>query len=253
MIITLSPAKVLDFKTAVSISKSTQPIFKSETNILSDELKNLSVEDIIKLMKVNPKQAIEVYQYFQSFNMDRTDKRQAMLTYNGMAFLGLDAKTLNEDDCQFAQKHLIIQSGLYGALRPLDMIKPYRLEQQIKLANSKGSDLYAYWGEIVTNYFSQRLQKDDKTWVNLSSNEYSKVINRKNLPKGTQIVTPIFKEYTHDGYKQVTVYAKKARGMMTRFAIQNRITKAENLKGFDTEGYYFAPELSKKEEWVFVR
>lgn len=253
MIITLSPAKVLDFESPVSIEKSTRPLFKSETKELSTLLKDYSAQDIAGMMKINPKQAIDVYQYFQSFDMSRTREKQAAMAYNGMVFLGLAAKSLASEDFEFAQKHLIIFSGLYGALRPLDKIKPYRLEQQIRLKNSQGDDLYAFWSEKITKYFAERLNEDDNTWINLTSNEYSKMIIRKKLPKVTRVIRPVFKELTHDGYKQIVVYAKKARGMMARFIIQNKIDDVESLKFFDSEGYAFAPQLSKKEEWVFIR
>jgi len=253
MIITLSPAKLMDFETPSNIKKHTTPQFSDSADYLNELLKNFSATEIKELMHINPKQAHQVYQYIQSFGMDRTPQKQAALAYNGIAYSGLVAKTFTKEDWDFAQEHLVIVSGLYGALRPLDMIKPYRLEAQIKLENERGKDLYAYWSETVTQYFAKRLQADDNTWVNLSSQEYTKVIDKKTLPKGTTIITPIFKQHTDKGYKQIVVYAKKARGMMSRFIIQNKLTKAEDIKLFDVEGYSFAPDLSKKDEWIFIR
>lgn len=253
MIITLSPAKILDFKTKVSTKQHSAPIFVSKAEELNNILTELSVTEIGNSMKINPKQAIEVYQYIQAFGMDITPQKQAAATYNGIAFAGLESATFNEGDWKFAQQHLVILSGLYGALRPSDMIKPYRLEMQIKLPNNKGKDLYEFWKHDISNYFNQRLIDDDNVWLNLSSNEYSKVIDKKQLPKDLKIITPVFKEQTAQGYKQITVYAKKARGMMARYIIQKRIKKIEEAQLFDSEGYAFAPFLSTDSEWVFIR
>lgn len=253
MIITMSPAKMLDFDSPVTIKKKTEPLFEKEAEYLNSLMSSFSQDEIRKMMQINPKIAHQVYEYIHSFEMNRTPQRQAALAYNGIAFQGLDAETFNSQDWDFAQKHLVFISGLYGAVRPLDMIKPYRLEAKIKLRNDRGNDLYAYWSEVITDYLSKQLEADDKVWINLASNEYSKVINRKKLPQGTTIITPTFKQQTDTGYKMIVVYAKKARGMMSRFIIQNRLKNAEDIKHFDVEGYSFSPSLSKKGEWVFVR
>lgn len=253
MIITLSPAKILDF-TSNSLSQiASVPVFSEKATELNDILKGLSVKEVGGLMKINPKQALEVYQYIQAFDMDVTPQKQAGAAYNGIAFTGLDAATFSNNDWVFAQEHLIILSGLYGALRPSDMIKPYRLEMLTKLTNNKGKDLYDFWRKEISEYFNRRLTDDDNVWLNLSSNEYSKVMDKKLLPKGLKIITPVFKEQTPQGYKQVTVYAKKARGMMARNVIQKRVKNIEEVQLFDSEGYAFAPFLSSENEWVFIR
>lgn len=253
MIITLSPAKLQNFEKSVPIKESTKLLFPKESEELISELKPLSADEVAKLMSISPKQAMEVYQHIQAFDMPRTSQKQAAFAYNGIAYKGLDAYTLSEQDWMFGQEHLLIISGLYGALRPLDLIKPYRLEFVIKLANSRGKDLYQYWTDELTRYFSERLEKDDKVWLNVASHEYTKAINQKNLPKGTKMVTAVFKEQTPQGPKMKVVYAKKARGMMARYVIQNKIKKLEDVKGFDTEGYQFSPSLSSDKEWVFLR
>lgn len=253
MIITLSPAKLQDFNTPVSIKESTKPLYPKETNELIGELKGFSTNEIAKLMSISPKQSMEVYQHIQGFDMLRTPQKQAAFAYNGIAYKGLDAETISAEDWKFGQEHLVIMTGLYGILRPLDLIKPYRLEFIIKLANSKGNNLYEFWGDAITKYFSERLKKDDNTWLNVASHEYSKVINKKKLSKGTKIVNALFKQETPQGPKTKVVYAKKARGMMARFVIQNKITKIEDVKHFDTEGYSFSPSLSNEEDWVFTR
>lgn len=253
MIITLSPAKMLDFSTKVSTKEHSEPVFTSKASELNNILTEFSVTEIGSLMKINPKQAMEVYQYIQAFNMDITPQKQAAAAYNGIAFTGLDSRTFTDNDWTFAQQHLVILSGLYGVLRPLDMIKPYRLEMQAKLTNNKGKDLYNFWKQDISAYFNQRLTESGKVWLNLSSGEYSKVIDKKQLPKDLKIITPVFKEQTSQGIKQVTVYAKKARGMMARYAIQKQIKEIEEIQLFDSEGYTFAPFLSTESEWVFTR
>lgn len=253
MIITISPAKMQNFETQVSIKEASKPLFPDQSDELMAELKTLSAPEVAQLMSISPKQALEVYQHIQAFDMPRTPRKQAAFAYNGMVYKGLDAETLTEQDWQFGQEHLLILSGLYGALRPLDLIRPYRLEFAIKLANKKGNDLYQYWTKEITEYFSQRLEADDKVWLNVASQEYFKAINKKTLPRGTKIVTAVFKEQTTQGPKMKVVYAKKARGMMARFVIQNKIKNIEDIKAFDTEDYRFSPSLSNDSEWVFLR
>lgn len=253
MIITLSPAKVIDFKTPISIKEATMPIFEKQANELIGILNRMPIEEMASLMEINPKQTIEVYQQIQSFNLDKAPKKQAAFTYNGIAYQGLNMASFTSKDIEYAQSHLIILSGLYGALRPLDMIKPYRLEMQANLATEDKESLYTFWKDMLTGYLTERLSKDDNQWLNLMSKEYTKVIDIKRLPKNINIVSPVFKQETATGYKQIVVYTKKARGMMARFAIKNRITALEELKAFDEEGYTFASHLSKKGEWVFIR
>lgn len=253
MIITMSPAKLMDFESPVSLKKSTIPLYEKDAAYLNGLMKAFLPDYIRKLMEINPKLAHQVYEYVQAFDMKRTLGRQAALAYNGIAFQGLDAGSFSSQDWSFAQEHLLFISGLYGIVRPMDTIKPYRLEAKIKLRNERGSDLYAYWSDVVTRYLHERLIADDNVWINLASNEYSKMIDRKALPAGCTIITPVFKEQTENGYKVIVVYAKKARGLMSRFIIRNRLKKAEDIKHFDIEGYSFSPNLSKKGEWVFVR
>jgi len=243
----------MDLKSQAPISKSSNPLFKKEVNTLIDVLKELKAEDISSLMNINPKQAFEVYQQIQAFGLSKTLLKQAAFIYNGIAYQGLDFESLSEEAINYGQEHLVILSGLYGALRPLDLIKPYRLEMQTKLQNKKGENLYDFWTDKLTTYLSERLKSDDKIWINLMSKEYTKVVDVKKLPSGVQIITPDFKEQTATGYRQVVVHTKKARGMLARFIIENKITDIEYLKAFDSEGYSYSEQLSKKGNWVFVR
>jgi len=253
MIITLSPAKLLDFEGEIPLVEHTKPIYEKDANELYNSLKSASVSDIGKLMSINPQLAQGVYGYIHAFSLNRTPKRQAIFAYNGIAYKGLDVHSFSEKDLHFAQKHLIHISGLYGVLRPLDLIKPYRLEMQISLVNDRGKNLYDFWTETISKYMGARMEADDNVWINLASKEYAKVVNRKLLPKNHRVITPIFKQDTAKGAKQIVVYAKKARGMMTRFIIQNQLKKVEDLKAFDTEGYSFSAKLSKGDEWIFIR
>ncbi|NDW18417.1 peroxide stress protein YaaA [Dysgonomonas sp. 216] len=253
MIITLSPAKMLDFKIPAKTENTTIPVFEKQAGELIEELAKYNVEDLAGLEKINLTQALTVYQQIHAFSIDKTPKKSSGFAYNGIAYKGLDFKSFDEEDLLYAQEHLVILSGLYGALRPLDAIKPYRLEMQAELQNKKGYTLYDFWGDNLTEYLSKRLNCDDKIWLNLMSNEYTKAIDKKKLPKNTTIIVPAFKEQTATGYRQVVVHTKKARGMMARFALKNRITDIEHLKAFDEEGYTYSPELSKGNEWMFVR
>lgn len=252
MIITLSPAKILNFDD-IHCSLASEPLFQKEARELNSILKRASIEDVMSLMKVAPQLAQDTYEYIHGFEMEDVSLKQAIFVYNGIAFQGLDAASLTEQDLSFAQNHLVILSGLYGMLRPLDQIKPYRLEMQTKLPNANGKDLYVFWRDLLSQQFSQMMKEDDGVWVNLASHEYSKVIDKKQLPKECQIITPVFKEINGNTYKQVTVHAKKARGMMSRFIIQNRIKEVEHIKAFDAEGYTYSEQLSSEEEWVFIR
>ena len=253
MIVTLSPTKLLDFQTPISFESSSQPLFQEETDELIEIMKDLSSTEIGKLMNVNPKIGFEVYQYIQAFGMSQTPQRQAALAYNGIAYKGLDASAFRQDDWDFAQDHLVMISALYGLLRPLDLIKPYRLEFLTKLETDRGRNVYDFWGKKLTEVFAKRLKEDDNTWLNVTSGECSKAIDKKGLPKGAKIISAVFKEDTAQGPKMIVVYAKKARGMMARYVIENKITKLEDIKNFDSEGYCFSPSLSNEKDWVFTR
>lgn len=253
MIITMSPAKLQDFESPIPLVETTTPLYAKQAKELYKSMEGISASEIASLMDINPQLAHNVYQYIHAYPLSKTPQRQAALAYNGIAYQGLDAETFSAEDWAFAQKHLVHISGLYGVLRPTDLIKPYRLEMQIPLVNNKGKDLYAFWSDTITKYLAKQMKADDNVWINLTSKEYAKVVDRKLLPKGHRVITPIFKQQTDKGYKQIVVYAKKARGMMSRFIIQHRLTDVEHLKGFDTEGYTFAPQFSDDKEWIFVR
>ncbi len=263
----LSPAKLINFTDKTESVAGTIPLFTEKTNVLVEFCQQLSVNEIAKLLKINLKMAHDVYGYFQTFHLDNSVQRSAAFAFNGIAFQGLNVHDMSADELAFAQNHLNIVSGMYGLLRPLDTIKPYRLDVSTRISPNVGVNnsgnlsstypksnyLYGYWQETVNQYLSEKLSKDDNTIINLSSSEYYKMIVPKLLPDKMRMITIAFREQKAEGLKQVIVYAKKARGMMARHIIKNRITNVEDMKGFDSEGYFYSPAQSTPAEWMFVR
>ncbi|WP_210396212.1 peroxide stress protein YaaA [Motiliproteus sediminis] len=254
MLILISPAKTLDFDTPPTTDQATQPDFLDQAEALIKQLREYPPQQIATLMKLSDKlatlNAARFGQWQRPFTTDNA--KQALLAFKGDVYTGLDAPSLDAAGLTFAQQHLRILSGLYGLLRPLDLMQPYRLEMGTRLANPAGKDLYAYWGEQITEALNQLLQQQQiDTLVNLASNEYFKSVQPKSL--NARLVTPVFKDQKNGQYKIISFYAKKARGLMARYAIDHRITDAEALKGFDSEGYYYAPAQSDADTWVFLR
>ena len=254
MLILLSPSKTIDTTTKVSNCVFTQPSFISDSSNIVSVVKKLSVNELSKLMSISPKLSQLNYDRFQFWNSthSKTNSKQALLSFKGEVFTGLDADSFSEEELQYAQNHLIILSGLYGMLHPLDLIQPYRLEISTKLSIGNSKNLYAFWKDKITNKLKYILANQNiPTIVNLASNEYYKVIDITKL--NTNIVTPVFKEYKNGSYKIVTIYAKKARGLMTNYILKNRIEEIDDLKFFDREGYYFNEPLSDQNQLVFTR
>lgn len=254
MITILSPAKTLDFDTPSIIEKKSSPIFMKESNELIKILKNLSIPEIEDLMSVNHDIASLNHYRFQNWQEKASPEngKQNILAFSGEVYRGLDANSLSEEDLLFAQDNLVVLSGLYGILRPLDIIQPYRLEMGTKLKNKSGSNLYNFWKEKLNKKMNELIDNSGtQTLINLASNEYFKALNPKNIEH--EIITPVFKELKGNNYKVVTVYAKKARGLMARFIVKQRIRKPEDIKGFDLEGYHFNHDLSTEKEWLFTR
>lgn len=249
----MSPAKLMDFDTREEQIKTTKPVFSEKTREVLEVCQKLSETDIAEKMKVNRDIAQKVYGYFQSFNFKKTPLRAAALAYNGIAYKGLDAHDFTKEDIVFAQKHLNILSGFYGVLKPFDQIKPYRLEFGRKIQPDGYKDLYDFWQNGVNQYLAERLTKDEKVIINVASKEYSKAVNKKLLPKGTRIIEINFLQQENNDFKQIVVHSKKARGLMARFIIKNQLKVAEEVKAFDYENYFYYPQLSTKDKWVFVR
>ncbi len=255
MLILLSPAKKLDFESETLRSKFTQPTLLEDTVLLAKTAKMLNAFDLKKLMGISDKLADLNVARFKAFATPFTlgNAKQAIDSFKGDVYQGLDAETLSDDDMDFAQSHVRILSGLYGLLRPLDLMQAYRLEMGIGFKNQRGGNLYQFWGSKITDHLNIDLAGDEQPIViNLASHEYFKSIKSKEL--NARIITPIFKEIK-DGKppKIISFLAKKARGLMTRYIIENRLDQAEKIKGFTACGYAYNAEMSSEDDWVFVR
>ncbi len=254
MLILISPAKSLDFETKSTSNNHSEAVFLKDSETLIKQLRKLSTDEISNFMGISPKLAQLNFERFINWQLPfSTDNaKQALLAFKGDVYTGLDAYSLNEEELQTAQNDLRILSGLYGVLKPLDLIQAYRLEMGKKLQTKKGNNLYEFWGDKITKEINKTLMaKNDKYLINLASNEYFKAVDKKKVK--AEIITPVFKDFKNGQYKVISFFAKKARGLMTRFIIQNKITDPEHLKAFNSEGYIFNPQLSKKTELVFTR
>jgi len=254
MITIISPAKKLEQSSQSITNQYTTPEFLKDAEVLIDKLRQLSPQDIEKLMGVSRDIAEMNYERFIRWtaNVSRDNAQQAIFMFNGHVYKSLSPKSLNKEDIEFAQQHLRILSGLYGILRPLDLIQPYRLEMGTHLKTERGNNLYEFWNNRINKSINSALQaQKNPTLINLASQEYSKAIH-PNSVKGN-IITPVFKEKKNNEYKTIAVYAKKARGAMTRFIIKEKVNNPEVLKTFEEDGYVFNEELSSKNEWVFTR
>ncbi len=257
MLFLLSPAKTLDFDTPVSaplLKKATDPPFNSQAAELIEVLRRKTPAQVAGLMDLSDKLAVLNVARYAAWQPEATDanSKPALLAFNGDVYDGLDAKTLKAADLAWAQQHLVILSGLYGALRPLDRLQPYRLEMGTALATPRGKDLYAHWGDTVAGYLNQRLE-DCKlpVVVNLASVEYSRVALRKAL--AARVVECHFEDWKGGGYKVISFFAKRARGFMARYAIEHRVRRPEQLQGFAVDGYALASAVSTADRLVFRR
>lgn len=254
MLALISPAKTLDYETALPTDTYTQPRLLEQSQQLIDVCRKLSATEIASLMTVSEKIANLNVERFRDWNaeFDFSNARQALFAFKGDVYTGLDAYHLKDHDIDFAQQHLRMLSGLYGLLRPLDLMMPYRLEMGTKLKNTRGNNLYEFWGSIITDQINQDLAEiDAKVLVNLASDEYYKSVNEKKIQ--AEIIKPVFLDQKNGKYKVISFYAKKARGLMARYLIENKLSQVEQLKAFDSEGYYFDAESSSDKELVFKR
>lgn len=254
MLLLLSPAKSLNFAIDVGAVKPTVPSFLGDSQKLISVLQKFSVADLMQLMGISDKLASLNHQRFQDFSLPFTDKnsKPAIFVFDGDVYDGIDVVNYSLQDLDFAQRHLRILSGLYGVLRPLDLMQAYRLEMGTVLQNEKGKNLYQFWQEKITNYLNEELAKaEEKTLLNLASEEYFSAVDTKKI-KG-KIINIVFKEKKNSDYKIVGIFAKKARGLMTDFIIKNKIKKAEDVKNFALNGYKFYAEFSNENNWHFYR
>ena len=254
MLIVLSPAKTLDYDTPAHTDVSTKPDFVKRSAELIDILRRQSPAQIASLMKISDKLAtLNVNRYAEwSTRFTAANSKQAMLAFNGDVYEGLNAATMSAVQLQYAQAHLRILSGLYGLLRPLDLMQPYRLEMGTRLANPAGKDLYAFWGDEVTQALNRQIAETGATaLVNLASEEYFKVVRPALLD--VPVVTPVFLDWKDGKYKVISFHAKRARGLMARYATEKAIVRPQQLKKFDTAGYAFDESGSNESTWVFKR
>ncbi len=254
MLIVVSPAKTLDFESRLPSSRFSQPQSLNESQALIEILRDYSADDLSHLMNVSENIASLNVERYAKWSQPFTDKnaRPAVFAFKGDVYDGLQAYQFKVRDVNFAQKHLRILSGLYGVLRPLDLIQAYRLEMGIKLKTPSGKDLYQFWGDRITDLLNTELrERKKKVLINLASNEYFKSVNTKTLD--ADIIHPKFYDWKNGQYKMIGFFAKKARGMMSRYIITERLTGPERIKNFCSEGYSYNPELSSAKEWIFTR
>lgn len=255
MILTIiSPAKKLDYDQVPQPLEHSQPEFLDHASELLQDLKSLSPQEISSLMGLSDKLGALNYERYQAWQrpFSPENAKQALLAFKGDVYQGLDAESMDAEDLAWAQNNLRILSGLYGLLRPLDLMQPYRLEMGTKFANQRGGDLYAFWGDLITRKINQHLEgSKEPVLLNLASNEYFKSVHPEKI--NAPIITPVFMDKKDDKYKIISFFAKKARGLMSAYIIKNRITDVERIKDFDSAGYSYNAAMSEGNKWVFTR
>ena len=254
MLIIISPAKTQDYTPLTRPVAHTVPLYVKESEQLVAELRKKKPAALSSLMDISENLTELNYNRFQQWQPHFTpdNAKQALFAFKGDVYTGIPVEEYSDEDLSYAQDHLRILSGLYGLLRPLDLMQPYRLEMKIKLKNKRGADLYKFWDKQLTEGLNSVLQlQQDPALINLASNEYFKALQPKQI-KG-RIITPLFKEFKNGKYSTVALFAKRARGMMTDYILRNRLENPEDIKGFAQEGYSYSEPQSKGNEWVFVR
>lgn len=254
MLMVISPAKTLDFTSPLATKRFTQPALLDDSQKLIEIARQLTPAQIGSLMSISDKLAELNANRFNDWHPPFTPEnaRQAILAFKGDVYTGLQAETFNEKEFDFAQQHLRMLSGLYGLLRPLDLMQPYRLEMGIRLDNPAGKDLYAFWGDKLTEALNAALaEQGDDVLINLASDEYFRAVKPKRL--NGQIVKPVFLDEKNGKFKVISFYAKKARGLMSRYVIQRGLTRPAQLKNFDVDGYVYSAEESSETDLVFKR
>lgn len=253
MLVVISPAKSLDFDSKPVTKEYSQASFLKESRQINNALKKLLPKDLSTLMSISDKLGELNFERNQQWKTPFTpdNSKQAILAFTGDVYQGLDAASFSEREFEVAQQKLRILSGLYGVLKPLDLIQAYRLEMGTKFKIEGSENLYGFWQDKITKAINNDLNDLGGPLINLASNEYFKAIDKKKVK--SEIITPAFKDLKNGQYKMISFYAKRARGLMSRFIIQNNIEQAEDLKAFDLDGYYYNNELSKGKNWVFTR
>ena len=254
MLITLSPSKGQDFEVELPTSLHTQARQLDDSQLLIDELKKYDLAAIRQMMTLSENLAILNVERFHTFSrpFNLNNAKPALFAFKGDVYSGIQKDQYTDEDLEYAQQHLRILSGLYGALRPMDLIQPYRLEMKTKLDNPRGSNLYQFWDERITDSLNHDLEnQQEATLINLASNEYFKAVKPKKLQG--RLLHIAFKETKDDKTRVIAIFAKRARGMMTDFILRNRIEHCEDLKEFNHAGYEYSPSTSNENQWVFTR
>lgn len=252
MLIVLSPAKSLDLYTPPTTKLHTTPDFIDHSAQLIEVLRGYSPAQVGELMDISDALSVLNVARYASWTPDHSQERQAVMSFDGDVYTGLEARKFTKKQLEWVQSHVRILSGLYGVLRPLDQMHPYRLEMGTRLANPRGKDLYTFWGELVTRKLNELIaQNGDKALVNLASEEYFRVVKPKLLE--VPVITPVFEDWKNGKYKIISFFAKRARGMMARYAAVKGIRDPKALKRFDVDGYAFDASVSTDREWVFRR
>ncbi|QLB21424.1 hypothetical protein A6B43_07775 [Vespertiliibacter pulmonis] len=254
MLAVISPAKTLDFETNVEGFAFSQPQLTAYSQDLIDICKQFTPAELASLMSISDKLASLNIARFAQWHIEHTiqNAKPALFAFKGDVYTGLEAETLNHCEVEYAQSHLRMLSGLYGLLKPLDLMQPYRLEMGTKLANPKGKDLYHFWGNIITDHLQNAIdEQGDNILLNLASDEYFSAVKKERLT--AKIIKPIFLDEKNGKFKIISFYAKKARGMMVRYLLKTKPTKIEQLKEFNFGGYWFDEESSTATELVFKR
>lgn len=254
MLAVISPAKNLDWETPAPQIKASQPALLNQAERLVNQLRSMAPHELSALMRISDKLGHLNYQRYQQWQrpFNKNNARPAIFTFAGDVYQGLDAHSFTADDLAFAQDHLRILSGLYGLLRPLDLMQAYRLEMGTALANPHGKDLYAFWGDQITDALNSQLKKlSSTTLINLASNEYFKAVKPRQLK--ANLIEPVFKDWKNGQYKVISFYAKKARGLMSAYIVKEQLTRADELRRFDWGGYQFNETMSDDRKWVFTR
>lgn len=253
MLIVLSPAKSLNFDPILDPIALSQPLFEKETTQLVNKMQKLSAGQIARLMDISPKLATLNFERYQQWSSPPEGHKAAILAFDGDVYDGLDAKSLTAQQLETAQRGVRILSGLYGVLRPFDSIAPHRLEMGTALQVGRHKNLYEFWGTKIARQINESLEESGSQYlINLASNEYFKSIDSKSLKKA-KVIQVDFKDQKNGAYKIISFYAKRARGLMTRFVLQHGIESPDDLKAFDLEGYHYAPSLSRTGHLVFTR
>jgi len=250
MVVIISPAKTLDFESIAPESITSHAHFAKDADYLAAKLGKHNPAQLSSLLDISPKLAqLNAGRYA---TWKSAPAKQAVFAYNGDVYDGLNACTLSIEEIEFAQQYVRILSGLYGLLRPLDLIKPYRIDMGTPFATPKGKNLYSYWGDRITDHLKKTIKESgNNVLINLASQEYFSAVNTKKL--NARVITPAFKDKSNSKYSMISFFAKKARGMMSRYIIQNAVSDYEMLMGFDDGGYHFNNDLSKGDNWVFTR